>query len=113
MYVFDEPTKGVDVGAKHEIFELIGQLACEGKGIIYASSEIPEILGIADRTYVMYDQSIAKELKTTETAVTKKKLKKFINENRGKIKDRLEKDLKAKARTMSEVSVNENAKTKS
>lgn len=68
IYIFDEPTKGVDVGAKHEIFELIGQLACEGKGIIYASSEIPEILGIADRTYVMYDQTIAKELKTTETS---------------------------------------------
>ena len=68
VYIFDEPTKGVDVGAKHEIFELIGQLACEGKGIIYASSEIPEILGIADRTYVMYDQSIVKELKTTETS---------------------------------------------
>jgi len=64
----DEPTKGVDVGAKHEIFELIGQLAAEGKGIIYASSEIPEILGISDRTYVMYDQTIVKELKTAETS---------------------------------------------
>lgn len=68
IYIFDEPTKGVDVGAKHEIFELIGKLASEGKGIIYASSEIPEILGIADRTYVMYDQSIVKELKTNETS---------------------------------------------
>ena len=68
IYIFDEPTKGVDVGAKHEIFELIGQLASEGKGIIYASSEIPEILGVADRTYVMYDQTIAKELETTETS---------------------------------------------
>ena len=67
IYIFDEPTKGVDVGAKHEIFELIGKLAAEGKGIIYASSEIPEILGIADRTYVMYDQTIAKELITAET----------------------------------------------
>ena len=67
VYVFDEPTKGVEVGAKHEIFELIGQLANEGKGIIYASSEIPEIMGIADRTYVMYDQTIVKELKTKET----------------------------------------------
>jgi simple sugar transport system ATP-binding protein len=68
IYIFDEPTKGVDVGAKHEIFELIGKLASEGKGIIYASSEIPEILGIADRTYVMYDQTIAKELITAETS---------------------------------------------
>ena len=68
LYIFDEPTKGVDVGAKHDIFELIGQLAANGKGIIYASSEIPEILGIADRTYVMYDHTIVQELKTTETS---------------------------------------------
>jgi len=68
IYMFDEPTKGVDVGAKHEIFELIGQLASNGKGIIYASSEIPEIMGIADRTYVMYDQAIVKELITAETS---------------------------------------------
>ncbi len=67
VYVFDEPTKGVDVGAKHDIFELIGQLAGQGKGIIYASSEIPEILGIADRTMVMYDRTIVKELITAET----------------------------------------------
>lgn len=68
IYVFDEPTKGVDVGAKHEIFELIGDLAKAGKGIIYASSEIPEILGISDRTYVMYDQAIVKELATEKTS---------------------------------------------
>ncbi len=67
VYIFDEPTKGVDIGAKHDIFELIGQLASDGKGIIYASSEIPEIMGISDRTYVMYDRTIAKVLKTTET----------------------------------------------
>ncbi|HID52257.1 MAG TPA: sugar ABC transporter ATP-binding protein [Anaerolineae bacterium] len=68
VYIFDEPTKGVDVGAKHDIFELIGRLASSRKGIIYASSEILEILGIADRIYVMYDQTIVKELKTAETS---------------------------------------------
>lgn len=68
VYIFDEPTKGVDIGAKHDIFELIGQLAQKGKGIIYASSEIPEIMGIADRTYVMYDRKIVKTLKITETS---------------------------------------------
>lgn len=68
IYIFDEPTKGVDVGAKHDIFELIGQLAAQGKGIIYASSEIPEILGIADRTYVMYNRTIVKELQTQNTS---------------------------------------------
>ncbi|MFZ5821763.1 MAG: sugar ABC transporter ATP-binding protein [Chloroflexota bacterium] len=67
IYVFDEPTKGVDVGAKHEIFELIGKLVAAGKGVIYASCELAEIIGITDRTYVMYDHTIAKELVTAET----------------------------------------------
>lgn len=67
VYIFDEPTKGVDVGAKKDIFELIGNLVCEGKTVIYASSEIPEILGITDRVYVMYDGKISKELITSET----------------------------------------------
>jgi simple sugar transport system ATP-binding protein len=64
IYIFDEPTKGVDVGAKHDIFELIGQLASTGKGVIYASCEFTEILGITDRTLVMYDGKIVKELET-------------------------------------------------
>lgn len=73
VYIFDEPTKGVDVGAKYDIFQLIGGLAERGKGVIYVSSEIPEILGIADRTYVMYDQTIVKEFQdlknTTEEEI--------------------------------------------
>ena len=63
----DEPTKGVDVGSKHEIFELIQTLAEAGKTIIYVSSEITEILAITDRTYVMYSGEIMAELKTSET----------------------------------------------
>lgn len=68
VYIFDEPTKGVDVGAKRDIFELIGRLASMGKGIIYASCELNEILGITDRMYVMYDGMIAKELQTSQTS---------------------------------------------
>ena len=64
VYVFDEPTKGVDVGAKKDIFELIGRLAEAGKAIIYASCEFAEILGITDRVYVLYDGRIVKELET-------------------------------------------------
>ncbi|HEX7556952.1 MAG TPA: sugar ABC transporter ATP-binding protein [Leptolinea sp.] len=67
VYIFDEPTKGVDVGAKRDIFMLIGELAKKGKGIIYASCELSEIMGITDRTYVMYDGKIVKELKTADT----------------------------------------------
>lgn len=62
VYIFDEPTKGVDVGAKRDIYELITALAARGKCILYASSELGEIVGLADRAYVMYDGAIAKEL---------------------------------------------------
>lgn len=67
VYVFDEPTKGVDVGAKKDIFELIAELAKRGKSIIYASCELTEILGITDRTYVIYDGEIVNELETNKT----------------------------------------------
>ncbi|WP_432666998.1 sugar ABC transporter ATP-binding protein [Wukongibacter baidiensis] len=67
VYIFDEPTKGVDVGAKSDIFILISELAKKGKGIIYASCELGEIMGISDRIYVMYDGKIAKELITKDT----------------------------------------------
>jgi len=64
IYILDEPTKGIDVGAKNDIFELIGKLVALGKGIIYATCEFPEILGISDRIYVMHNGAIVKELKT-------------------------------------------------
>jgi simple sugar transport system ATP-binding protein len=67
VYIFDEPTKGVDVGAKKDIFELICELANKGKGIIYASSELSEIIGITNRLYVLYDGQVAKELETGVT----------------------------------------------
>ncbi|MEK3911651.1 sugar ABC transporter ATP-binding protein [Paenibacillus sp. FSL H7-0331] len=66
IYIFDEPTKGVDIGAKSDIFRLIGRLAGEGKGIIYCSCEIAEILGIADRILVMSYGQIVKELRRDE-----------------------------------------------
>ncbi|RIX60603.1 sugar ABC transporter ATP-binding protein [Paenibacillus nanensis] len=67
VYIFDEPTKGVDVGAKRDIYNLIAELASRGKCILYASSEISEIMGITDRVYVMYDGKIMKELETART----------------------------------------------
>ncbi|MFF2450732.1 sugar ABC transporter ATP-binding protein [Neobacillus sp. NPDC058068] len=68
VYIFDEPTKGVDVGAKKDIFELIVELASRGKAIIYASSELSEIIGITDRVYVLYDGKAVKELETKATS---------------------------------------------
>ncbi len=62
LYLFDEPTKGVDVGAKVDIFGLIRELAEQGKTCLYFTSEIQEALGISDRILVMFEGRIVKEL---------------------------------------------------
>ncbi len=67
VYIFDEPTKGVDVGAKQEIFRLINQIAKEGNCVIYATCENSELLSITDRMYVMFDGRITAELETAKT----------------------------------------------
>ena len=67
VYIFDEPTKGVDVGAKAEIFKLINEIAKDNNCVIYASCENSEILSITDRTYVMFDGKIMAELETAKT----------------------------------------------
>lgn len=67
VYIFDEPTKGVDVGAKQDIFHLIGLLAQKGNAILYATSELSELMIISDRIYVMFDGVIVKEVVTSET----------------------------------------------
>ncbi|MBE5989824.1 monosaccharide ABC transporter ATP-binding protein (CUT2 family) [Lacrimispora xylanisolvens] len=67
VYIFDEPTKGIDVGAKQDMYELIEGLAAKGKGIIYATCEFQEILSICDRIYVMYDGEIIRELTAADT----------------------------------------------
>lgn len=67
IYIFDEPTKGVDVGAKRDIFQLIERLVAAGKGVIYASCEFSEILAIADRAYIMFDGEIVKEVNIQDT----------------------------------------------
>ncbi|PLT30794.1 ABC transporter [Peribacillus deserti] len=67
VYIFDEPTKGVDVGAKKDIFKLISALAKRGKAVIYASSELSEVIGITNRLYVLYDGQVVKELQTDRT----------------------------------------------
>ena len=54
----DEPTRGIDVGAKYEIYSIIGRLAKEGKTIIVISSEMPELIGICDRIMVMCEGKI-------------------------------------------------------
>jgi putative multiple sugar transport system ATP-binding protein len=53
LLILDEPTRGIDVGAKYEIYTIIDELAGQGKGILMISSEMPELLGMCDRIYVM------------------------------------------------------------
>lgn len=62
VLILDEPTRGIDVGAKYEIYELITQLAQEGKALILISSELPELIGMCDRIYVMAKGEIKGEL---------------------------------------------------
>jgi len=62
IFIFDEPTRGIDVGAKYEIYLLINKLAADGKAIIIISSELPEILGLSDRIVVMHDREIKGEI---------------------------------------------------
>ncbi|WP_419883005.1 sugar ABC transporter ATP-binding protein [Peribacillus sp. B-H-3] len=66
IYLFDEPAKGVDIGAKKDIFQLIHRLTGSGKGVLYFSCDITEILAVSDRLLVMYDGAIVKELTAAE-----------------------------------------------
>jgi putative multiple sugar transport system ATP-binding protein len=66
VLILDEPTRGIDVGAKYEIYTIINQLADEGKSVIFISSELPELLGICDRIYVMNDGRIVGEFGRAE-----------------------------------------------
>jgi putative multiple sugar transport system ATP-binding protein len=62
ILLLDEPTRGIDVGAKYEIYTIINRLASEGRGVVVVSSELPEILGLCDRIYVMSEGKIIAEM---------------------------------------------------
>jgi putative multiple sugar transport system ATP-binding protein len=62
VLILDEPTRGIDVGAKYEIYSIINELADEGKGVLMISSEMPELLGMCDRIYVMNEGRFVGEL---------------------------------------------------
>ena len=68
VVLFDEPTRGIDVGAKYEIYLLINELARQGKAILMISSELPEVLGMSDRILVMHEGRITGEIQDVESA---------------------------------------------
>jgi ribose transport system ATP-binding protein len=67
FYILDEPTVGVDIGSKVEIYRLIGELAEQGAGILTLSADLLELLGICDRILVMYRGHIAREFSAATT----------------------------------------------
>lgn len=76
VFIFDEPTRGIDVGAKFEIYQLINKLAKMGKAILMISSELPEILGMSDRVLVMNEGQITGEI-TNPSAATQEDVMKL------------------------------------
>lgn len=75
VYIFDEPTRGIDVGSKSEIYRIINDLAAQGAAIIVISSELPEILGVCDRIVVMCEGRVTGELSREEA--TQEKIMKY------------------------------------
>ena len=71
VLIFDEPTRGIDVGAKSEIYKLMNELAAQGAAILMISSELPEVLGMSDRILVMHEGRIAGELSRSEATQEK------------------------------------------
>jgi ribose transport system ATP-binding protein len=68
IFLFDEPTQGVDVGAKVEIYHLLNDIVRRGAAVLIASSELPELLGMCDRILAMYRGEIIEEFKAKETS---------------------------------------------
>jgi putative multiple sugar transport system ATP-binding protein len=71
IFIVDEPTRGIDVGAKSEIYHILNDMAANGKTIIMVTSELPEAIGMADRIYVMNEGRIKGELTRDEATQEK------------------------------------------
>ena len=84
ILILDEPTRGIDVGAKYEIYGVINGLAEAGKAVVVISSEMPELLGTCDRVYVLNEGEICGELKKQE--LSQENIMKKIMEHIGRDK---------------------------
>ncbi|MCW2607240.1 MAG: transporter ATP-binding protein [Frankiales bacterium] len=81
VLILDEPTRGIDVGAKYEIYTVINELAARGKAIVIISSELPELLGMCDRIYTLTEGRISGELPRAEA--TQESLMRYMTTTRG------------------------------
>ena len=79
VLIFDEPTRGIDVGAKHEIYQLMNDLTAQGKSIIMISSELPEVLGMSDRILVMHEGRITGEISDVASTTQEEVMELAIN----------------------------------
>ena len=66
VLILDEPTRGIDVGAKYEIYCIINDLVAAGKSVVMISSELPEVIGMSDRIYIMNEAKIVGEMNASE-----------------------------------------------
>ena len=66
IFIFDEPTRGIDVGAKYDIYCLINDMVSRGKSVVMISSELPELLGMCDRIYVMNEGRLLAEVNAAD-----------------------------------------------
>lgn len=82
VLILDEPTRGIDVGAKYEIYCIINDLVAAGKSVVMISSELPEVLGMSDRIYIMNEGKIAGEL-SAEEASQEKIMSIIVNSGKG------------------------------
>ena len=71
ILILDEPTRGIDVGAKYEIYCIINDLVAAGKSVVMISSELPEVLGMSDRIYVMNEGRIVGEFQQADASQEK------------------------------------------
>ncbi len=75
VLIFDEPTRGIDVGAKYEIYLLMNELAAQGKAILMISSELPEVLGMADRILILHEGRVTGEIADPRSATQEQIMK--------------------------------------
>lgn len=82
VLIFDEPTRGIDVGAKHEIYRLMNDLAKEGAAVLMISSDLPELLGMSDRVYVMKDGDVVAHVHRDDETFTQEGILQYALEGR-------------------------------
>ncbi|MBO4591008.1 MAG: sugar ABC transporter ATP-binding protein, partial [Eubacterium sp.] len=86
VLILDEPTRGIDVGAKYEIYCIMNEMVKQGKAVVMISSELPELLGMCDRIYVMNEGEVVGEF-TAEEATQEKIMSAILSNSNNEVKE--------------------------